>query len=153
MSVADVGKSVSSEPLDISALSGKVVLVIDDDPDVRQATERHLAEMHCRVVTAESGRGGLSALERELVVDAVIVDFAMPGMNGLEVADEIAVRRPILPVIIVTGYADINLDDGDGRFQLLKKPFRRSDLAAALSAALRQNSVSNLLQFRPGSRT
>jgi CheY-like chemotaxis protein len=111
-------------------------LLIDDDPDVRQVTATLLADFGCCVVEAASGRAGLAALERMAVVDVAVVDFAMPGMTGIEVADIIGAKRPTLPVVIITGYADADLAGAPrGRLHLLKKPFLRGELAATLLAA------------------
>jgi CheY-like chemotaxis protein len=67
----------------------------------------------------------------------LLVDFAMPGMNGAEVAREVHARRPGLPVLFVTGYADTEaLATAGGGDGILRKPFLEEDLAARLRAAL-----------------
>jgi len=64
------------------------------------------------------------------------VDFAMPGMNGAEVAREVQARRPGLPVVFVTGYADIESLADAGASAIVRKPFAQRDLAAKLRSVL-----------------
>jgi len=67
----------------------------------------------------------------------LLIDFAMPGMNGAEVAREVHARRPELPVLFVTGFADTDALAMAGGDEILRKPFVEKDLAAKLKAALR----------------
>jgi PAS domain S-box-containing protein len=141
-------ESRATEAADWNLLKGKLVLLIDDDPDVRQVAATQLEELGCKVLTAESGSSGLVVLDGESGIDIVVVDFAMPSMNGIEVAEKIAARRPTLPIVIITGYADVDLTADRGRkIHVLKKPFQRADLAATLSAVARSSRVGagNLL--------
>ena len=68
--------------------------------------------------------------------DLLLVDFAMPGMNGEEVAREVQARRPGLPILFLTGYADTETLGASGR-GILRKPFAQQDLAAKLQSVLR----------------
>jgi CheY-like chemotaxis protein len=96
-----------------------------------------LTHMGCYVKATDSGETALKALaEGGSNIDAAIIDFAMPGMNGIEVADRLLARCPNLPVVIVTGYADGRAAE-IAQYRLLKKPFHRDDLAGALIAELR----------------
>ncbi len=122
---------------DSGALEGKSVLLVDDDPDVRQVTETLLVDFRCRVVAADTGRMALAAVKRDDPFDAAVIDFAMPGMSGLELANALAERRPKLPIIIITGYADIDLSALNQRgIHILRKPFQRADLLEALITAI-----------------
>ena len=61
----------------------------------------------------------------------------MPGMNGLKAAELIRAKRPQLPLIIITGYADVAFTEPHGdRLRVLNKPFQRTELAEALIAAI-----------------
>ena len=82
--------------------SGKV-LVVDDDPAVRQSIDRILSSKGYAVITAENGEEALRKLNEEKY-DLVYTDIRMPGMSGLEVAEQIKARRPWTPVVIITGY-------------------------------------------------
>jgi CheY-like chemotaxis protein len=115
------------------------VLVVDDDADVRRFLIDSLEGLGYRVEEADDGRAGLAALER-LVPDIMVVDFAMPGMNGAEVARAVRARRPDLPIVFASGYADTAAIKGvNGReVTVLRKPFRVDELEAVLAEALRR---------------
>ena len=81
-----------------------VVLLVDDDSAVREITAGMLDELGYAVVEAGSGGAALETLQGRPDVDLMLLDFAMPGMNGAEVAREARSRRPQLPIIFVTGY-------------------------------------------------
>ena len=112
------------------------VLVVDDDPDVRRSLVEILDVLGYAVTEAAHGPAGLEELERGQP-DLMIVDFAMPGMNGAAVAREALRRRPGLPIVFATGYADTDALDGALRdLPLLRKPFRMAELASAVADAL-----------------
>jgi len=79
------------------------VLVVDDDPVVGKSFDRVLSGKGYAVITASNGQEALSKLEAENY-DVVYTDIKMPGMSGLEMAEQIKQRQPWLPVVIVTGY-------------------------------------------------
>ena len=79
------------------------VLVVDDDPVVRKSFDRVLSGKGYAVITAESGEEALHKLDEERY-DIVYSDIRMPGMSGLEVAENVKARRPWTPVVIITGY-------------------------------------------------
>src|SRR5208283_2024306 len=79
------------------------VLVVDDDPVVRKSFDRVLSSKGYAVITAENGEEALRKLNEEKY-DVVYTDIRMPGISGLEVAEEIKARRPWTPVVIITGY-------------------------------------------------
>jgi PAS domain S-box-containing protein len=118
------------------ASRGALVLVVDDDPAVRQAMAGWLATLGYRVAEAADGRAGLDELER-LSPDALLVDYAMPGLTGTEVARAAHQRRPDLPVVLATGYSS---DASLGTLPTLRKPFRIEDLAEVLEKALARSA-------------
>lgn len=81
----------------------KKVLVVDDDPVVAKSFGRVLAGKGYMVMTAGNGEEALDKLTRE-DYDLVYTDIRMPGMDGIEVAEQVKARRPWIPVVIVTGY-------------------------------------------------
>ena len=120
---------------DPAAAARGCVLVVDDDPDVRTFLTDTLDTFGYRVLAADNGPEGLALFERARP-DLLILDFAMPGMNGAEVA-EAARRRPGQPILFVSGYADTAaLERAAGDAGVLRKPFRAADLAAAVQAAV-----------------
>jgi CheY-like chemotaxis protein/two-component sensor histidine kinase len=112
------------------------VLVIDDDPDVRRFIVQCLETLDYDVTQAEHGEAGLARLDADRP-RLLIVDFAMPGLNGAAVAAEARRRRPGLPVILVTGYADTKaVERVVGSDAILRKPFKVEDLANSMRRAL-----------------
>lgn len=100
---------------------GVRLLVVDDDDAVRQILVDGLRLEGFEVAEAIDGETGLQALRRERP-DALVVDYAMPGMNGAEVAKQARALRPGLPVVFCSGYADtLALDDIEDA-PLVRKP-------------------------------
>jgi CheY-like chemotaxis protein len=113
------------------------ILLVDDNTDVREITAILLNDLGYAVIEAESGQAVLAQLESGTTADLLIVDFAMPGMSGLEMVTKARVKWPALKAIFVTGYADAphmsNLLVGEA---VLRKPFSISDLETAINQAL-----------------
>ena len=110
-----------------------VVLLVEDDANVRRFMARGLTRSGCVVHDFESGVDAIASLGRgDLVPDALVTDVVMPDLNGREVADAVLERIPALPVLFVSGYtADIIARKGvlgDG-IELLEKPFGAKVLA------------------------
>ncbi|HEY8005183.1 MAG TPA: PAS domain-containing protein, partial [Phenylobacterium sp.] len=106
------------------------VLLVDDEELIRAATAQMLADLGYTVVEATSGREALELVDDPHLV-LVVTDHLMPGMTGTELAREIHLRRPGKPILIISGYADV--DDVAPDLPRLMKPFREAELAAALS--------------------
>ena len=83
--------------------ASRKVLVVDDDPVVRKSFDRVLSKKGYAVITAENGEEALRKLNEEKY-DIVYTDIRMPGMSGLEVAEQVKARKPWTPVVIITGY-------------------------------------------------
>jgi CheY-like chemotaxis protein len=77
----------------------------------------------------------LKLLESDLPFDVAVTDFAMPGMNGFELAQRIKERHSKLPVILATGYAELPANRSV-EFERLSKPYTAKDFAAALEKAV-----------------
>ena len=119
----------------MASAPGTVVMVVDDDEAVREVTAGILADLGYVVVEAGSGGAALDILDRRADVEAVILDFAMPGMNGAEVAREMLGRRPKLPILFATGYADAEALAEAPDARVVHKPFRSGELADKLALA------------------
>ena len=113
-----------------------VVLVVDDDDAVREVTADLLTELGYQVVEAGSGGAALDLFERNDAISAVVLDFAMPGMNGADLARELRARRPQVPILFATGYADAEALTKVGEHQIVHKPFVQAELARKLSRSL-----------------
>ena len=79
----------------------------------------------------------LDRTRRRVGIALVVLDYAMPGMSGAELAREMASRRPELPAIFITGYADLAALRQVGEERIVQKPFREAELAAKVRGALR----------------
>jgi CheY-like chemotaxis protein len=103
--------------------------VIDDDAGVRRFIVECLEMLGYQVSQAPADRKAWPVLGSD-EPDLLIVDYAMPGMNGVEVVQMARERAPDLPIILATGYADMDaVDKVIGLGGLLRKPFRIDDLA------------------------
>ncbi|WP_211911375.1 PAS domain-containing protein [Tardiphaga alba] len=111
-----------------------IALLVDDEELVRMSTADMLADLGYEVVETASAEQALSLIETGLIPDLVVTDHLMPGMNGVELARELKAKRPELPVLIVSGYAEAEGVDPD--IARLTKPFRIAELADGLSALM-----------------
>jgi signal transduction histidine kinase/CheY-like chemotaxis protein len=112
------------------------VLVVDDDRLVRRLMSEGLRNLQYRITEAENGEQGLAAMERARF-DLLLVDFAMPGMNGAEMVREAQKRQPGIKVLMVSGYADsAAVEAALGSARLLRKPFDLAELRAAVAETL-----------------
>ena len=103
----------------------------DDEDLVRASTADMLTEMGYEVVEASSALEALEVIGGAGHFDLFITDHLMPGMTGAQFAREVWLRSPNIPVLIISGYADIEGITPD--LTRLTKPFRQADLAACLA--------------------
>lgn len=120
----------------MSQSSPAIILLVDDDPMVREVTAAMLDDLGYGVMEADCGADALELLGRESRIGLVIADFAMPGMTGADLSRKVAEERPGLPVLLVTGYADERAVAAVGEDRLVLKPFRNEDLARKVRMAL-----------------
>jgi PAS domain S-box-containing protein len=132
---ADAQTSLLADGLKV-AEKGGTVLVVDDDELVRETTSQMLGQLGYRVLQAGSGGAALELLSGRRKIDLLIVDFAMPGMNGVELAKLAAAKRPRLPILMATGFADHSAIQHLAADQLLTKPFSEAELAQRVRRAL-----------------
>ncbi|MBS7539511.1 response regulator [Ancylobacter lacus] len=125
----------------------RTILLVDDDRAVRDVTSALLVELGYGVVAAGSGEEALALLRRDEPVDLLMVDYAMPGMNGAEVARAAAELRPGLPTLFITGYADLKALREIGEDRVVRKPFQDDELPRRLAEAFRQGP-SNIVRLR-----
>jgi CheY-like chemotaxis protein len=93
------------------------------------------------VIQVGSGGGALEILDSDRKIDLMLVDFAMPGMNGAEVARAATGKRPGLPILFVTGYADLEAITDAGH-PVIRKPFEEGELAEELASLLGERGWS-----------
>ncbi|MBN9527721.1 MAG: response regulator [Alphaproteobacteria bacterium] len=122
-----------------AAASPRRILLVDDDPEVREVVAELLLDMGHDLIETASGAAALSALAQDDQVDLVIADLAMPGMTGFEFATAVRERWSHLPILMVTGYADITkLPSLPGEFALLHKPFEQAELRLRIAELTRK---------------
>ncbi len=118
------------------------VLVVDDDPVISKSFNRVLAGKGYIVVSAENGQEALNKVAKE-EYDAVFTDIRMPGVDGIEVAEQLRAKHPWTPVVIITGYGSPDNEaraEAAGVSGFLRKPLSpemiKKSVEAAISAAL-----------------
>ena len=122
-----------------AAPATRVVLVVDDDAQVRSLLVRwaHTTGMHA--IVADGGEDALLAFADHPEIDAVITDVAMPGLDGPTLATRLRAMRPSLPLVFISGFTgltenpDVQLRP---RVTFVAKPFSLQALSAALAAVL-----------------
>ena len=111
------------------------ILLVDDDKLVASSTTALLEELGYRVTVADSPAMALEIIRSDQPIDLVVTDFLMPKMNGSELAKAARKERPDLPILLVTGYADLS-GANDIDLPRLSKPFRLHELQSHLHRLL-----------------
>lgn len=120
------------------------VLVVDDDPVVGESFNRVLSRKGYAVITAANGDEALAKMQAERY-DLVFTDLRMPGMDGLEVAEQVKARQPWTPVVIVTGYGSKPSEDRAralGVSEFLNKPLSPEMIEDSAAKALAATPVA-----------
>jgi two-component system, sensor histidine kinase and response regulator len=130
------------------------VLIVDDDMALLEALPEAL-RLRMSGVTVETADSAAAALDRigEREYDAIVTDIKMPGMDGLELLDEIRARRPDIPTLIITGHGDnelvVHALRGGAR-DFIQKPIDRDYFVAALYQAIREHVASRQARVQQG---
>ena len=124
------------------------ILLVDDDHAVREVTSTTLRDLGYTVVEAGSGGAALDILTREPTIDLLIIDFAMPGMSGAEVARQARAKRPTLPILFITGFADRAALAGVSETHIVGKPFVNDELATKLRSVLVEEVSDKVVRLR-----
>jgi len=108
-----------------------MILLVDDDQDVRETSADMLAELGYVVQQAENGQQALEMLDQK-EFNVMVTDIRMPGMSGLELSTVALTRHHDLKIILVSGY----FQPQTLHHRFLQKPFRTADLDRAIRAEL-----------------
>ncbi|OLU13656.1 hybrid sensor histidine kinase/response regulator [Pseudomonas sp. PA1(2017)] len=111
------------------------ILLVDDETLVRDTTSLQLHDLGYEVTEVESAAAALKLIDEGLRPDALVTDHIMENKTGAQLAQELRQRIPELPVLIITGYANLTPTQISS-FDVLAKPFRRRDLADRLAQLL-----------------
>ena len=120
------------------------VLVVDDDPLVAAATADMIDDLGHSVLSVFSGAQALERIREEPTINLVITDYAMPGMNGVDLANELRRVKPELQIILVTGYAEFP-NDSHAKMARLTKPYRQEELARVIAGLLDPAVTANVI--------
>jgi len=140
LTTPEADSDTSAEDAKFTA-GGELVLLVEDDPDVRRVVRQQLVDFGHPVIEAESGVQAIEMIEQIADIAIVVSDVIMPGgINGRQLANLVLRDRPQLRVLLMSGYADETGDDVASELPVLAKPFTRQDLARALQATKRERS-------------
>ena len=118
------------------------MLVVEDDPDVRDLTVHMFTDLGYDTVEAADGKQALEILQSTPVNDLLFTDVVLPGgMSGAEIAREASRRFPGIKILFTSGYADnvlARFGQTDAGVHLINKPFRKRDLEQQVRVALDQ---------------
>lgn len=129
------------------------ILVVDDDPDVRDLVVEYLSHNDMRVSAAVSGREMFALFDRE-AIDLVLLDLKLPGEDGMQLARALR-ERATVPIVLLTGRneeADRVMGLELGADDYVTKPFSPRELLARVRAVLRRYQVQATLPERDNSR-
>ena len=121
----------------------ETILVVDDDPDIREILKDRLESMRYRVLEAGDGAEGLEIIEKQSP-RLVFLDIEMPGMDGLKVLEEIRRRELEATVVMITAYATIERAVRamrDGAYDFIPKPFEPEHIALTVKKALERERL------------
>ncbi len=121
------------------AEAGETVLVVEDEPVIRDLIVEVLQDLGYQALEAPDGPSGLRILQSRTRIDLLVTDVGLPGINGRQLADQARVTRPDLKVLFITGYAENAtrasgfLDPG---MEMITKPFAVEALTTRIRAML-----------------
>ena len=120
-----------------------VVFVVDDDVSVRESLDLLIRDEGWQVETFDSP---LEFLDRQgaLAPSCLVLDMSMPGLNGLELQKRVAVERPEMPIIFITGHGTISMTVQAmkaGAVEFLTKPFNHESLLTAIRNAIERSKA------------
>ena len=145
---------VASKPASVRAMpnSSKVtpvrvatILVVDDDPLIANSTVNMLEDLGHTVIEANSARQALEILDQGQAVDLMMTDQAMPGMTGIELAETVMRKRPDLPILLATGYADLSAGHSL-KIPRLSKPYVQAQLQEHVDRLLSRVTTQALIR-------
>lgn len=129
--------SAEGRPAPRSDTPPPLILVVDDDPGIRDLASTILRDAGYRVLAAETGHDGLKLFEEHPEVDLIVTDLVMPGLDGFKLADMTKFRRPEIKILYATAYMDEVRDKlGIVHGEILRKPYRPAQLEALVKQTL-----------------
>ncbi len=124
-----------------------LVLVVDDEPDVRKVVRMTLEKAGYDVLEAEDGEKAIKEIkkgEHAILLNLIITDIRMPNMNGIDVINYYRKEWPSVPLIVLTGFPDLDMATAvlqHGVVDYLVKPVEAEKLRSSVAQALEQRQV------------
>ena len=119
---------------------GETILVVEDDQDLREMARSTLEKLGYTTLEAPTAEAAFATLRSGSEIDLLLTDIVLPGgVNGRQLAKEARSLRPALPILFMSGYSQDSAEPGggsDGESELIQKPFRTFEIAAAVRRAL-----------------
>lgn len=129
-SVPGIKKNPDRESLEI-----ETILVVDDEELIRILTESFLEQLGYRVLLADSGENAIEIFkEKSALIQLVLSDITMPGIDGIETVRKLRQIAPDLKVIISSGYSNKMIDSFPEKTVFLPKPYSVTELQIAIRA-------------------
>ena len=122
------------------------ILIVDDEEQVRKTIRLQLSAINFEIIEAEDGEKAIDMLNAEniLLVDAIICDVRMPKINGVEAVAYFRREYPSIPVIVLTGYPDVNLAVDflkEGVVEYLVKPVEKEKLIEVVTKTAQKRTI------------
>lgn len=116
---------------------GERILMVEDQEEIAQLGRAILEDLGYDVVQCPSASKAIDLLDHDSDFRLIFTDIVMPGgINGVELAKEVRRRMPAMPILLTTGYSDRALDAESAAFDLVRKPYRRAELAQRIRTLL-----------------
>ena len=125
--------------------AGQPILVVEDEPAVRQLVSSILMDLGYRTLVAEDAQGAIRILTGPEPIALMVSDVGLPGMNGRQLAEVARFHRPGLPVLFVTGYAEhaaLRMEFLGTDMAMITKPFAFETLASKVAVMLRSCEIA-----------
>lgn len=116
------------------------VLLVEDNIQVLQFAEQLLDDLGCQTVSTSDATTALALLQ-EQSFDLVFTDIVMPGLSGLDLARQLHIRAPGLPVLLATGHSDQLVGEGEAPLRVLSKPYGAETLSVAIGELIAASTV------------
>ena len=136
-------RRAAAKPTSAKQIRTGTVLVVDDEDLVRTVAQRILEHNGFTVMTADGGRAALKMFnEHHERIDGVLLDLTMPDLNGEEVYRKMREIRPVVPIVVLSGYSEEHVADrfaGIGTVEFMAKPLNAADLIARVGAVIAEH--------------
>jgi CheY-like chemotaxis protein len=138
---AIVGKD--TQVVDASAVDHTRILIVEDDEGLRELATSLVEGLGYTVCSASTGAEALAVMERDPDIGLLFTDILMPGgINGFELAAEIRRRRPDIAILLTSGFPGAFSSGASDDFEIIRKPFTKSELGAAFLQVLSSHQMS-----------